>query len=150
MRRFEGSGKSGRRDSNRSEHSGPSRFNRRDSESDDSGPRRFSRRDSSDSDNGGSRRFGGRDSGRKSFEMHKVTCDKCGQSCEVPFKPTSGKPVYCSDCFKKVGKTESRRPPKYSNESSENLESDKPNKYQHEFDQINEKLNKILKALELD
>ena len=91
MRRFEGSGKSGRRDSNRSEHSGPSRFNRRDSESDDSGPRRFSRRDSSDSDNGGSRRFGGRDSGRKSFEMHKVTCDKCGQSItkgeliEVPF-----------------------------------------------------------------
>lgn len=39
------------------------------------------------------KKFGGRS------EMHKTTCDDCGKRCEVPFKPTSSKPVYCSDCF---------------------------------------------------
>lgn len=34
-------------------------------------------------------------------EMHKATCSDCGNECEVPFKPTEGKPVYCRDCFSK-------------------------------------------------
>ena len=34
-------------------------------------------------------------------EMHKATCSECGKECEVPFKPTEGKPVYCRDCFAK-------------------------------------------------
>ena len=34
-------------------------------------------------------------------EMHKATCSECGQECEVPFKPTEGKPVYCRECFRK-------------------------------------------------
>ena len=25
----------------------------------------------------------------------------CGAECEVPFKPTQGRPVYCRDCFRK-------------------------------------------------
>ena len=33
-------------------------------------------------------------------EMHKATCTDCGKECEVPFKPTQGKPVYCRDCFR--------------------------------------------------
>jgi len=55
---------------------------------------------------GGSGRFGGRNnfSQRRSFndgprEMHKAVCAECKQECEVPFKPTEGKPVYCKDCF---------------------------------------------------
>jgi len=32
-------------------------------------------------------------------KMYQTTCDKCGDSCQVPFIPTSGKPVYCSSCF---------------------------------------------------
>jgi CxxC-x17-CxxC domain-containing protein len=44
--------------------------------------------------------------GRKSFdrgprEMHKATCTECGAECEVPFKPTEGRPVYCKDCWSK-------------------------------------------------
>ncbi len=31
--------------------------------------------------------------------MHRATCAECGSSCEVPFKPTGEKPVYCSTCF---------------------------------------------------
>jgi len=34
-------------------------------------------------------------------EMHNATCSECGQECEVPFKPTEGKPVYCKECFRK-------------------------------------------------
>lgn len=41
---------------------------------------------------------GWRDGGRQ--EMFRATCAECGDSCEVPFKPTWEKPVYCSDCFR--------------------------------------------------
>ena len=34
-------------------------------------------------------------------EMHKATCADCGAECEVPFKPTEGRPVYCRNCFQK-------------------------------------------------
>ena len=32
-------------------------------------------------------------------EMHTIICASCGAEAQVPFKPTSGKPVYCSACF---------------------------------------------------
>ncbi|MFP4567462.1 MAG: CxxC-x17-CxxC domain-containing protein [Candidatus Woesearchaeota archaeon] len=35
---------------------------------------------------------------RQSF---KATCAKCNAECDVPFKPTEGRPVYCRDCFQK-------------------------------------------------
>lgn len=68
----------------------------------------------------------------KQFERCTVTCDACGQKCEVPFKPTEGKPVYCSACFKKPGSTP------------------RPQQASPDFDQINEKLDKILKALNIE
>jgi CxxC-x17-CxxC domain-containing protein len=34
-------------------------------------------------------------------EMHKAKCSDCGNECEVPFKPTEGKPVYCRECYPK-------------------------------------------------
>ncbi|MCK4997653.1 hypothetical protein KAS08_05085 [Candidatus Pacearchaeota archaeon] len=51
------------------------------------------------------RSFGGRNNNRNNFdrqprEMHKTKCTKCGNDCEVPFKPTPGKDVLCGDCFK--------------------------------------------------
>ena len=51
---------------------------------------------------GGGRGGGGgfrRDFGPR--EMHKATCADCKQDCEVPFKPTEGKPVYCKECYQK-------------------------------------------------
>jgi len=56
----------------------------------------FKRNDRSNG-RGNSGGFSGRDSAR---EMHKAVCSKCGKDCEVPFKPTGEKPVFCSDCFK--------------------------------------------------
>ncbi|MBI4018950.1 MAG: DNA-directed RNA polymerase [Candidatus Aenigmarchaeota archaeon] len=44
---------------------------------------------------------------RKDFgprEMHKATCSECGAECEVPFKPTEGRPVFCKDCYAKKRK----------------------------------------------
>lgn len=44
-------------------------------------------------------RSGGGGSGPR--QMHTVTCSECGQETQVPFKPTTGKPVFCRDCFNK-------------------------------------------------
>lgn len=33
--------------------------------------------------------------------MHKAICDECGRECEVPFRPSGDRPVYCSNCFEK-------------------------------------------------
>jgi len=63
--------------------------------------------------------------------MHEVTCDKCHKRCEVPFLPTASKPVYCSDCFRKDGA------------------DSKSDKFGSEFEQINRKLDLIIKGLNL-
>lgn len=43
--------------------------------------------------------FGG-DRNRQRSQMHETTCSACGERCEVPFRPTGQKPVYCNDCFR--------------------------------------------------
>ena len=35
-------------------------------------------------------------------QMFPATCSECGKSTEVPFQPRGDKPVYCSDCYRKV------------------------------------------------
>ena len=32
-------------------------------------------------------------------EMFAAVCVECGKECQVPFKPTEGKAVFCSECF---------------------------------------------------
>ncbi len=44
--------------------------------------------------------------GRGSREMHKSVCADCGKECEVPFRPTGDRPVYCTECWAK------NRPPR--------------------------------------
>ena len=38
---------------------------------------------------------------REDRQMYHATCADCGRSCEVPFRPSGDKPVYCSNCFKR-------------------------------------------------
>ena len=45
---------------------------------------------------GGGGGFGGRPR-----EMHKTTCSECKKECEVPFKPSGDRPVFCKECFSK-------------------------------------------------
>jgi len=99
------------------------KFGRKDSRQSYGDSKRFSR----DPDRPERRDF------RKEVQMHSATCDKCGARCEVPFKPTGNKPVYCSDCFRKGDKFESKNP-----------------EYNKEFGIINEKLDRILEALGKD
>ena len=47
---------------------------------------------------GGGGGYGSRD--RAPREMFTATCSNCGNEARVPFRPTNGKPVYCSDCFR--------------------------------------------------
>lgn len=37
--------------------------------------------------------------GKAPREMYDAICANCGKPCKVPFKPTEGRPVYCSECF---------------------------------------------------
>jgi len=79
-------------------------------------------------------RDGGRDRHSERPEMHSVVCDECSKDCEVPFRPTQGKPIYCDDCFRgKKGESGSR--------SGKPIDNEK-------LDQVNKKLDKILKILE--
>src|SRR3954467_1539559 len=35
-------------------------------------------------------------------EYFAVLCSECGNQAQVPFKPRMDRPVYCSDCFRKI------------------------------------------------
>ena len=145
---------------------------------------KFGKKNSSRSEGGDSRRPSrggfsrseGRDSGRPEFgkQSHRAVCDKCGTNCEVPFKPTGSKPIYCQDCFRTMGDSEStgsrqfgkreypgsRRPDNFNKSEypgsrrpdsfnkSEYSESAKPDQSKRELEQINFKLDKILRILE--
>ncbi|NTV23592.1 MAG: hypothetical protein HGA85_04420 [Nanoarchaeota archaeon] len=101
--------------------------------SDSSGPR-FER--NSDSRGGRDRSRGGFGGGRRvSPQFTKATCAKCGAECELPFKPTTSKPVYCRDCFQKTNQDAPSSRPRVERSDA--------------LDEINRKLDKILEALDL-
>ncbi len=87
-------------------------------------------------------------------EMFSATCDNCGKPCEVPFKPTNGKPVYCSDCFEKMGGRDSQprfdrseRSPRQSF-SAPSAAVANPNQYKSDFEALNAKMDRIISLLE--
>lgn len=44
---------------------------------------------------------GDRDGGFRERSFTRVVCADCNKECEVPFKPSPGRPVYCKECFAK-------------------------------------------------
>lgn len=95
----------------------------------------------------GSSNFERRDGER---EMFNAICDECGKNCKLPFKPTSNKPVYCSDCFDMRGE----RSGLVKNTSSRSTEkgSDTGKEVRELKDQmisLNVKLDKIISALNI-
>jgi len=119
---------------------------------------------------GGSRGggFGRRDEGRSSFSkknwggsggrdripvtMYPAVCDQCGKSCEVPFRPTQGKPVYCDVCFKSRGEAENNRGGgRFSTPVRTNIDSNVSKGNKDELKQLeilNEKMDQLIKAVE--
>jgi len=35
-------------------------------------------------------------------QLFPAVCAECGKATEVPFEPSQGRPVYCSDCYRKL------------------------------------------------
>jgi CxxC-x17-CxxC domain-containing protein len=35
-------------------------------------------------------------------QMYPAVCADCGKATSVPFEPRQGRPVYCSDCYRKI------------------------------------------------
>ncbi len=69
---------------------------------------------------GGTKKFGGPGRGHDrghdrserpvgDKELFKTTCTACHKSCEVPFRPSSNKPVYCRECFAKTNEENDSR-----------------------------------------
>jgi CxxC-x17-CxxC domain-containing protein len=103
---------------------------------------------------------GGRDFKRRDFDrpqiMHQAICSNCGKECEVPFKPTGSKPVFCRECFQNNRTDDTRRqdnfPPRRPNFDDRN--SFQPNRppaprdpHREQFENLNAKLDKILSIL---
>lgn len=59
-------------------------------------------RDSRSGSGGGGRSFGRSEFRRPGLDrpqMYSATCANCGNQCEVPFRPTGSKPIFCNNCF---------------------------------------------------
>lgn len=121
-------------------------------------------------DRSGSGRFGGgrdrgfgiggdRDGSRR--DMHKAVCSDCGNNCEVPFRPTGDKPIFCSGCFKskrdgsqrdsRDGRDRGfgdRKPrPNFGERPSYQGGGKDTTNYKSQFEMLNAKLDTILKAI---
>lgn len=103
----------------------------------DRGGRDFERRDN---DGGGRRSYGNRDYGdRGPAEMHQAVCTDCGKDCEVPFKPTGDKPIFCDKCFGRNKEIKTSRPGG-GNANNADINA--------KFEMLSIKLDRILKALD--
>ena len=102
----------------------------------------FSNQDNEGGGGRGGRRDSGRDGGRDGArsQMHDAVCAKCGDDCQVPFRPSGDKPVYCSGCFEGNDRGDRR-------DSGRGQKSGPSN---DQFAILNSKLDKIMKALNLD
>ena len=109
-------------------------------------------------DRGGDRRGGGGYNDRRGgggfnrggggSSMHKAVCSDCGNDCEVPFRPTGSKPVFCSSCFEKQGGGsrarggDRDRRPRFDNKGSDNSKE-----ILKGIKTLNYKLDELIKAL---
>jgi CxxC-x17-CxxC domain-containing protein len=99
-----------------------------------------------DNRQGGRRDFGGSDfRDRGPRQMYDAICSNCGRNCQVPFRPTGDKPVFCDDCFAKRSGGSGQRGFGDRPQRRANFENRPQNNQQ--FDAINAKLDKILRLL---
>lgn len=86
--------------------------------------------------------------GRKNYgrpQMHSAVCANCGNACEVPFKPTGDRPVYCKDCFSKMGGRSESGGNSNRHENRDN--SPRPQQNNQQMEEISAKLDKIIELL---
>ena len=114
------------------------------------GDRKFAPKPGDDRERGGDR--GGFGGGRP--ELFSAVCSNCGKSCELPFRPSGDRPVFCRDCFDKKDDTrghstfqrterprEFRTAPREGSNNQENAEIKK------QLANLEYKMDRILKIL---
>jgi len=85
-------------------------------------------------------------------QMYDAVCSNCGDKCQIPFRPSQGRDVFCSRCFEKNEAGDSRRPertydrPSFNRDDNRSRTNDAPN-YNFQFDSLNAKMDKILNLL---
>lgn len=99
---------------------------------------------------GGRSNFRGGDRGE--VTMHKAVCDECHKNCEVPFRPSGDKPIYCSDCFSSKKGNDDRGPKRDFNDRPTQSSFVKPAPVQNDMakqlSDINTKLDRLTSAIE--
>ncbi len=98
--------------------------------------------------------------GDRPTQMFQATCTECGERCEVPFKPSGGKPVLCKACFSQNGPSKTRdrdSRPSYGSDRSDSRGSDSRgssssgpdlSKIQRQLSTIEAKLDQLLEMFE--
>lgn len=91
-------------------------------------------------------------------QRYKAVCNNCGQNCEVPFRPTGERPVYCNNCFGKmrnadggggVGRDDRGRGDRVPRRDFENNNRGSGNAdVVRQLEEVNTKLDRIIRALE--
>ncbi|MCK5474982.1 MAG: hypothetical protein KAI71_00180 [Candidatus Pacebacteria bacterium] len=92
--------------------------------------------------------------------MHQTVCDECGKSCEVPFRPTEGKPVYCNDCFSRKKPENERGNERFSKDKFNNHKTSPRGDFESSGNKgnndelreqlviLNSKMDRLIKAVE--
>jgi len=103
--------------------------------------------------------FGRRDGGRSNFRsdnrdrvMHQAVCDQCGKPCELPFRPTGDRPVYCSSCFEGKRETGGRSDRfsknKFSGQKTDFGSKGNNDELKKQLVMLNGKMDQLIKAVE--
>jgi len=91
---------------------------------------------------------------RERPEIFKTICAKCGKEAIVPFKPLGNKPILCQLCFvKKPAFDQGHDRPEHRGGSHDRFDSrpkSSAGPSSDQFEMINRKLDRIIKALEID
>lgn len=114
----------------------------------------------------GNKKFdGSREHTGGSGQRFPATCSQCRKSCEVPFRPSGDKPVYCADCFSqrltesnrgedrggRHDRTNSPKPPREERAPRHNPSRGQNetsfNEIKHQLAQLEQKLNRLLEIV---
>ena len=95
----------------------------------------------------GNRNFG--HGGQK--QMFPAICSKCGNECQVPFRPSGDRPVFCNNCFKTQGGGNDRpkfTPKRFDGNGNRDIgaRASTPD-YSAQFASLNAKLDKLISIL---
>lgn len=75
-------------------------------------------------------------SGDDRSEKFSATCSECHKKCDVPFKPSADKPVYCSACFGMKKSGNELRGEQHNRPRQEHTSFGRTGKSSHSFDRI--------------